>query len=142
MVKNTKTPGWLWILITLVIAIGFLTLFFKMTGCIDQGIPTCKSDTDCEDNKICIDDNSIYHTKRCFEIFGYEKEDKSVLEEEVEEEFVCIENYDNLNYTTLNITREDFENLPCFRQTDWLYGVCYPSVCNKPNLELGIVFEL
>jgi len=51
----------------------------------------------------------------------------------IEEEFVCIEDYDNINYTTINISREDFEELSCFRQRDWLRGVCYPLDCGQRN---------
>ena len=44
----------------------------------------------------------------------------------------CLD-YDNLNYTTLKISREDFEKLECYRQRDWLGGWCFPEECNVPN---------
>lgn len=44
----------------------------------------------------------------------------------------CVD-YDGLNYTTLGISRENFEKLPCYRQRDWLKGWCYPHECNQPN---------
>ena len=42
-------------------------------------------------------------------------------------------NYDRLNYTTLNITREDFTKLSESRQNDWMNGVCYPASCKVRN---------
>lgn len=44
----------------------------------------------------------------------------------------CLD-YNNLNYTTLQISREEFEKLPCYRQIDWINGACYPSACHEPN---------
>lgn len=41
--------------------------------------------------------------------------------------------YNKLNYTTLKISRGEFEKMPCYRQRDWINGWCYPSECNKPN---------
>lgn len=46
--------------------------------------------------------------------------------------YTCMD-YDNLNYTTLRISREEFEKLPCYRQTDWINGWCYPLACHQPN---------
>ena len=44
----------------------------------------------------------------------------------------CLD-YNNLNYTTLNISREDFEKLECYRQRDWLSGWCFPEECKARN---------
>ena len=40
---------------------------------------------------------------------------------------------DNLNYTTLDISREDFEKLSCSRKVDWIGGWCYPIECKARN---------
>jgi len=48
--------------------------------------------------------------------------------------------YDKLNYTTLNITREEFEALPKYRQRDWLSGVCYPANCKSRNPPVCVMF--
>lgn len=53
--------------------------------------------------------------------------------EEQQKNYTCIKDYDNLNYTTLNISREDFEKLECYRQIDWLNGWCFPSECKARN---------
>ena len=44
----------------------------------------------------------------------------------------CLD-YDNLNYTTLDISREDFKKLECYRQRSWINMVCFPDNCNLPN---------
>ena len=54
-------------------------------------------------------------------------------ESDVVKEQECIEDYDNLNYTTLQISEEEFKQLPCNRQRDWLSGSCYPEDCGKRN---------
>lgn len=41
--------------------------------------------------------------------------------------------YNNLNYTVLNITREEFMKLSLFRQQSWLNGECYPLDCKIRN---------
>jgi hypothetical protein len=41
--------------------------------------------------------------------------------------------YENLNYTTLQINRTEFESLTYLRQRDWINGVCYPVQCNIKN---------
>lgn len=40
---------------------------------------------------------------------------------------------DNINYTTLNISREDFENLSCSRKVGWIRRECYPLECKVRN---------
>lgn len=45
----------------------------------------------------------------------------------------CSIDYDNLNYSVLQIKREDYEKLSCSRQRDWLSGTCYPVDCKVPN---------
>lgn len=45
----------------------------------------------------------------------------------------CEIDYEHLNYTTINISRKDYEALPMYRQIGWLAGDCYPSNCNMPN---------
>lgn len=49
------------------------------------------------------------------------------------ENFTCIKDYNNLNYTTLGISREEFKKLECYRQLDWLRGGCFPSDCKEKN---------
>ena len=44
----------------------------------------------------------------------------------------CI-SLDNLNYTTLNISRADFEKLSCSRKVDWINGWCDPIQCKSKN---------
>ena len=51
-------------------------------------------------------------------------------------------NYSNLNYTTLNISEEEFKNLPFYRQIDWLYGWCYPYECEMKNPPVCTSFYL
>ncbi len=41
--------------------------------------------------------------------------------------------FNELNYTTLNISREEFENLLPYQQTDWLSGICSPEDCKRKN---------
>jgi len=78
----------------------------------------------------------------CFALFlsgcRIEETEEYILEEAISftlknETFVCIKDYNNLNYTVLGITREDFEKLECYRQIDWINGVCFPDNCNISN---------
>ena len=95
----------------------------------------CKSpdNNDYNWNESICKEYDFYGTDRRLKFCNDTIERHNIRHEEEKENFICIKDYDNLNYTTLGISREDFENLECYRQIAWLNGVCYPSDCNMPN---------
>ncbi len=52
-------------------------------------------------------------------------------------DYVCMEDYDNINYTVINISRIEFEALACYRQWDWLSGWCSPCGGRNPPICVG-----
>ena len=58
--------------------------------------------------------------------------EESYIRSSEQESEPCL-NYSDLNYTTLKISEADLKKLSCFRQKDWLNGVCYPEDCGVRN---------
>ncbi|MFW9879364.1 MAG: hypothetical protein ACFFG0_40320 [Candidatus Thorarchaeota archaeon] len=69
----------------------------------------------------------------CLILVGCDREPTKNNEEQVVENSVYYVDLDKINYTTLNITREEFEEFDGYTQNRWVYGDCYPPSCGIRN---------